>query len=68
MFKFTVVYLLLLIVLALMGGLTISDQQAYTHPHAALGQVVIIAGVWFVVCFFIAMKRARVAKRPPVKN
>jgi hypothetical protein len=47
MFKFTVVYLLLLILIAIMGGLQI---DSYNYPHAALGQGVFLVIVWLVGC------------------
>jgi hypothetical protein len=47
MFKFTVIYLLLLILLALMGGLQI---DSYNYPHAALGQAVLLFIIWLSGC------------------
>jgi hypothetical protein len=47
MFKFTVVYLLLLILIALMGGLKI---DSYNYPHAALGQAAFLVIFWLIGC------------------
>jgi hypothetical protein len=47
MFKFTVAYLLLLILIAIMGGLQI---DSYNYPHAALGQAVFLVVFWLIGC------------------
>jgi hypothetical protein len=47
MFKFSVVYLLLLILVAIMGGFQI---DSYNYPHAALGQAVLLFIVWLIGC------------------
>jgi hypothetical protein len=53
MFKFTVIYLLLLILLALMGALQI---DSYNYPHAALGQAVFLVIFWLIGCAIAAVR------------
>jgi len=59
MFKFTVIYLTLLILVGIMGGLNV---DSYNHPHAELGQWAAIVIIWLFGSA-IASGRARARAR-----